>query len=977
LPYPDQSSLPPVILVAAQTSSEPRMTALPLRTCVAALGLGSTLTLAAFAQTVPAGSVAPAVPNTPPVELSPFEVRAENDVGYQAANTTSGSRLNSRLKDTPAAVSAFTPEFLADIAATNLEEMLAHATNIEVDVEDANAGFNNPQGRGADGNDYSFRMRGSPAGASRDFVESSVPVDLYNVERAEVASGPNSILFGLGQAGGLVSLSGKKANVARNRTTLKAMFGSWNFERYEGDHNQVIVPRKLSLRLLGLYQNNQGWRHWDFNDQARWTVAAAYQPFKHTTINVSFEKGHMDNNLTLGWNGQDQITGWEDAGRPVFDGTVAQGGTNRLNANNNRFTFNQQTGVVTNYRGEFQTQNRYGVETLLPPSVSPYDYNLTGPGGVRHQTFSTRQISVQQRLPQNVVLELAYFRNRTDVEANGMAIAGANLRADPNLTLPRPDGAAGSVPNPYAGQLYFESIWFKDWIVTDNEIYRLSAAWDVGKSDRWFGRHRIAALAENSTQDRLRRWRDEILVDQNNVPITTAANAEGAQNQLTRRNYVTAGDYRTYYGSNPSIPVGEFTWNGRQYHAAYASRARANTQTVKEITSLMFAAQSFWFKDRLVTTLGARRDDIKFRNAQEARVLDANDPRVRSGQLSAGEWFFNGEYVNHHYTPTTFTAGAVLHATKRLSFFYNLSRNNGQPRFDRTVLPNGDVPEPTEGRGRDMGFMFDVLGDDRLFVRTTWFETQQLNDSPILPGSNALGVDNLTTMLTSLLTAGKITQADYDRQAITWTSASIDVFTEGLEVEVVANPTRNLTLRASYSNSKRRRENFFTEVFEFFGSRVPQWRQLLANNPAELATFNQAVQELDSELAFQVDRQNAPFGTRPHKMNGTARYAFREGRLKGAFLGGSIRYQGRNFLSQDLATGKVYWGNESILGDVFAGYRFRVPRSKLNATVQLNVRNVSDSYRANIGRYNDNYTGVRRVYFNEPRSYRLTTTLDF
>ena len=53
-----------------------------------------------------------------PVELSPFEVRAEDDAGYQAANTTSGSRLNSRLKDTPASVSAFTPEFLADIAAT-------------------------------------------------------------------------------------------------------------------------------------------------------------------------------------------------------------------------------------------------------------------------------------------------------------------------------------------------------------------------------------------------------------------------------------------------------------------------------------------------------------------------------------------------------------------------------------------------------------------------------------------------------------------------------------------------------------------------------------------------------------------------------------------------------------------------------------------------------------------------------------------
>src|SRR6266542_1749595 len=155
-----------------------------------------------FAQATAPASTPPASSTTKPtdetaIELSPFEVRAENDVGYQAANTVSGSRLNSRLRDTPASVTAFTPEFLSDIAATNLEEMLGHATNVETEVEDSNAGFNNPPGRGAEGNDYQFRMRGSPAGASRDFVESGVPVDLYNVERAEVASGPNSILFGL------------------------------------------------------------------------------------------------------------------------------------------------------------------------------------------------------------------------------------------------------------------------------------------------------------------------------------------------------------------------------------------------------------------------------------------------------------------------------------------------------------------------------------------------------------------------------------------------------------------------------------------------------------------------------------------------------------------------------------------------------------------------------------------------------------
>ncbi|HEY1108818.1 MAG TPA: TonB-dependent receptor, partial [Opitutaceae bacterium] len=415
------------------------------------------------AQTAPTPAPTQPAPATeaagaPPIELSPFEVKADEDVGYQAANTTSGSRLNSRLKDTPASVSAFTPEFLSDIGATNLEEMLQFATNIEVDVEDANAGFNNPSGRQADGGDFQFRMRGSPAGASRDFVESSIPVDLYNVERAEVASGPNSILFGLGQAGGLVSLTGKKANLNRTRTNVKSTFGSWHFERYEGDHNQVLIPKTLSLRLAGVYNNHQGWRHWDFNDTGRWTTAVAYRPLKNTTIHASYEKGYVDNNLTVGWNAQDQVTGYLANGSPIFDGTAVRPGTQRLNASQQRYTWNQQNGVVYNYRGEFQSINRYlnnagnPVETLASPDLSPYGYNLTGPGGVRHQTFSSHQLIVQQKLPKRFDLELAYFKNENDVEAMGLGLDGTNLRIDPNLTLPNPDGSATPVPNAYAGR---------------------------------------------------------------------------------------------------------------------------------------------------------------------------------------------------------------------------------------------------------------------------------------------------------------------------------------------------------------------------------------------------------------------------------------------------------------------------------------------------------------------------------------------
>ena len=913
-----------------------------------------------------------------PIELSPFEVRAENDVGYQAGNTTSGSRLNSRLKDTPASVSAFTPEFLSDIAATNLQEMLGYATNIEMEVEDSNAGFNNPQGRDATGNDFQFRIRGSPGGASRDFVESSIPVDLYNVERAEVASGPNSILFGLGQAGGLVSLSGKRASLTRPRTTVKTIFGSWSYSRQELDHTQVLIPKKLSLRLLGLAQNSAGWRFWDFNDQRRFTGAVSAQPFAHTTVHVSYEKGHTAGNVSMPWNASDQVLGWLRAGKPVADG-AAVAGTNRLSTSNNRFTFSEQDGVVFNLKGELQSSSGYAVDTLLPPSMSPYNFNLTGPGGVRHQTLDSVQAQIERRLTKNLVVEFAWFYNRADVEANSLNVTGGGqaLRGDPNLTLPAPDGSTATVPNARARQLFIEETWFKDRVLTQNEVFRLSAAWELGRADRWFGRHRLAGLLERSEQDRLRRWRNEILVDDNNVPITNAGNAESGQNQLTRRHYVTEGDFRTYHAGNSSIAVAPFVFNGKSYHAAYASRARANTHTVKDTDSLMLAGQSFWWRERLVTTFGVRRDAILFVNSQENRVLNPNDPRITSKRFVLSEWDFDGTKTYNRYRPTTFSAGGVLHATKRLSFFYNTSRNNGAPRFDRTVAPTGDVGPPTSGRGRDLGVMLDVLGDDRLFIRTTWFETKQLNDTPILPGSNALGVDNLATMLNSLLNANKITQADYDRQAVTWTTATIDVNTSGLEIEAVANPTKSLTLRLGYSHSQRRRENFFPEIFDFFGAKIPGWRALLKDNPTELATFEKAVADLYDELQFQIDRQNSPFGSRPYKLNGTARYTFREGALRGAFVGGSARFNGRNYLSIDRATNRIYWGHASIMGDAFAGYRTRVPRTKLPLTLQLNVKNVSNSYIATVGRYNDDYTGLRRVYLNEPRSYRFTATTEF
>lgn len=950
----------------------------------------STIAACAFAGLVPVSSIdhlvaaeAGPTPTADPVRLSPFEVHDEGDSGYQASNTTSGSRLNSRLKDTPASISPFTAEFLSDIAATNLQEMLSYATNVEAEVEDATAGFNNPSGRDSTGGDYRFRVRGIVSGAARDFVDSAIPTDLYNVERADVASGPNSILFGLGSAGGTVALSGKRADLRRNRSSVKSQFGSWSQERYETDFNQVIVPQRAALRLLGVYQDSAGWRKWDLSEQKRLTGALTVRPFQSTVVRASAETGRTTNSLTMGWNAADMITAWDAAGRPVADG-AAVAGTTRFATGANRFVFSDNDGTVTNLRGELQSDSRFSSATLVSPALTPYNYNIIGPGGLRHQRLSSYQAQVEQRVTRDVVVELAYFHNEADVVANGVNIAngGIALQGDPNLNITVPDGSGRTVRNPHAGELFMETEWFRDTLTNTNDVVRLSSAWEVDLG-RWFGRHRLAGLLENARQDRLRRWKNEILVDDKNVPITNPANPEGGQNLIRRRHYFAEGDFNNYYGSDGRIAVPTYTFNGRQITTNYTSRTKGNTQTRQDIDSVMLASQSFWLRDRLVTTLGYRLDQITFKNANEARVTNPNDPRVLSRQTILNEWDFDGTQSTSRYRPTTFTAGAVAHATKRLSLFANYSKNNGTPRFDRTVLLNGDVPPPTDGKGKDFGLMLDLTGDERYFVRATYFDTAQINDASIIPDgatvktSDALGGDNLINILDALLAAGKISRSLYDAQAVSYNAATIDVFTKGVELEFVANPTRNLTLRFGYSYSDRRRDNYFKEVYTFFDPKFVEWRALAAGNAALLASIEKEIATITSELDAQYERQNSPFSTRPHKANATARYTWTEGPLKGAFVGGALRFQGRNYMSQDKATGREYWGNATLFADTFVGHRFRLPWSKTAVSLRLNVKNLTNSYLVGIGRYNDAYDGVRRIYLNEPRSYRLTASVEF
>ena len=86
------------------------------------------------------------------------------------------------------------------------------------------------------------------------------------------------------------------AGAASNAQTIA--LGSDGSGRHEIDHNQILLPRKVALRLNGLLQNSGGWRRWDYNDSSRGALSLRVTPWKNTSVIVNYENGRMKAHVT-------------------------------------------------------------------------------------------------------------------------------------------------------------------------------------------------------------------------------------------------------------------------------------------------------------------------------------------------------------------------------------------------------------------------------------------------------------------------------------------------------------------------------------------------------------------------------------------------------------------------------------------------------------------------------------------------------
>lgn len=186
------------------------------------------LSVSAHAQIAPATPLpaAAADKDREVVKLNVFQVVAENDDEYRAANTTSGTRYSTPIKDLPMNIEVLTPAFMRDIGALDIRDALEYVSGIQLDTTTASGGSrDNPENN-------TLLIRGIAAAQNKDGFRRFVPIDPITSSRVDIIKGPGGALYGQGGTGGIVNSS---SVLAGNRPVVRfgSSIGSFDFRRAE------------------------------------------------------------------------------------------------------------------------------------------------------------------------------------------------------------------------------------------------------------------------------------------------------------------------------------------------------------------------------------------------------------------------------------------------------------------------------------------------------------------------------------------------------------------------------------------------------------------------------------------------------------------------------------------------------------------------------------------------------------------------
>jgi outer membrane receptor protein involved in Fe transport len=934
------------------------------------------------------------------ITLTPFEVQADLTDTYEATNTNSVTGTNTPLNKTPLDAKVFNRQMLDDMGAVDMTDMLWKLGGLGPAV--INAGEDVRGMVEGDRQDpKSMSMRGLQINNPRrdGFLRSDTTLlDTFDIERVEAIGGSNSLLFGSGDAGGVITSASKRAFLNRRPTmTVSAAGDSEGSRRYTLDAQAGF--KYFALRVNGVRDDTKYFRPGLTRAAEGYHITATIQPWKRLQIRGEYRDYSRDTVFAQAVTVRAPLT-W-----------LLPNGA-RVDTQTSRYIVafpeaSQITGGVFDL-------------TKVDSAIGPY-----------HRDFyfnKIKSVVAEATLAEGLAVQLRYGH---DARVNEAPRASAT-------TVFAPGAAGNNYVDPVTGQVG------QQWALNTSLVatpfwtgargYRAAVAYqkDLGK---WFGKHQASVFRQD-----MESWVNQMTmrfyeVDGSGNIIQNPANITNAE---SGRTVMPAAWTKAF----PDRIIGGQDWpvdrvvhpNGRTYRFApqVYSEAVAPTATnpmglsggvnattgnpantaylMDDTNEVSWGASLFseWWRGKIDTMAGLRREEAT--GLRKALGL-------KRGPISY-------DSVN---------LGAVVDTPiKDLRVSYNYS-SNGKINFDTTRDIYNEPLPPGKGVSRDIGLKFDLF-NRRISGNVNYYVSEALNFTASIPNRDDLDPNGIN--------------GRHGGTAYTFSKKS-----DGYNLSLSAKPTRNWEIRASFAtaNGLERSDvtlpQFYNDQFNTTTSNGQTVVGVKANATASIVPLmvpstpgdpNSALiplslamlrdQSETNPYRAQLDRESGQIlnaellglqtpgvGTginglpiTDHQLgftspsNGqlivrragekTVGYAERayslintyriyDGRLRGVSVGLITSYQQnyRGYMYTDAADGnarKMYHFPNRMLNDMFITYNFR-PAQKIRASVQLNVANVLDANRVLYLINSSNGTLRYAQWFNSPRKFTLTTRLTY
>ncbi len=811
------------------------------------------------------------------IVLTPFEVNTTKDRGYAAGNTLSGGRVDTPIAITPGSISVMTKEFMDDFNIQNMGDALQWTVGMEQGTLTPNS---DPFGAST----YGTLVRGAVFDSNFPQRNGSIyygAADSYNTERFEFNRGPDSSMFGDGGPGGRQGSSSKRGRL--NTTFGSFMFQGDTYGGYRGtaDYNTSFLRRGktdvVAFRLNILRQDNKSFQQGTHAKADGITPTVLVRLGANTQFIAEYERKNERNNLwskTLGDNAHLWNRTAVNSDNTSLGATAAVNalGLNQISPTTDYLVWNFGANGLFNYRGNqyvtrglgyripWQPASAFGYIPNFRPGADK-DFNLAPADAYADRDTGNYAYTLEHRTG-NLFVQLGYWRNDFDVNTVYAQLVPNQYQVDVNRLLP--DGRTNpKFLKPY-GETQANNQYQQDYVREYKSLatYKFSVPKFFGYTQQLSAN---VGWRRTRFEQRGNSWRWA-----NNPAVPDAQNAA---NQLRYRVYWD--DPRANLASVLTDP-NRLAPAGMRFVYIEEAPATVNIRTLK-YTALV--SQSVFFDERLAFTGSLRRDDVRGDFFPRLTNTGAPDYRNIQGFQAAGV------HLKRHQAPVQKAAGIVTYPFPKsnrwlapIGFVFNYASNIQQiPSTPNPLYDNSEIPL-VSNTTRDWGIRYS-MPNGAAYMTVSHYNTTQLDSNFAM--TNMTEIRNIWTNL-------GYTDPDRTSTNLTYSDLRSNKL-EGWEVELTANPTRNLTLTANYSHP-----------LNYTISDSEQKRKLVADNLAEWtrganATAGQVIGGRtiinpqiirDAILALENSLNGLTpgtmnNGTSRHRINFAGRYRFNEGPLRG------------------------------------------------------------------------------------------------